>query len=227
MNQTGLTEEDLSRIVIKNYGNAIKNPLLQSTNVPTREEILSSPHMLYPLRSWDMPREADGAVILIIASEEFIRANGLDAVWIRGMGLCSDHYYLGSRNLRRLESFTRAMNEACGQAGVKPGEIEFLELSEAFSFYEPMIVESSEILNGSSIREWIEDGAGSLNSKVVVNPSGGSVAANPVPATGLLKVYECYRQLKGEGNLKGKRLGLAHGSSGICHQINCIAIMGV
>jgi acetyl-CoA acetyltransferase len=56
---------------------------------------------------------------------------------------------------------------------------------------------------------------------VSVNPSGGPLAANPIMATGLVRITEAARQIRDEG----KHRTLAHSSSGPCLQQNLVCIL--
>ena len=59
------------------------------------------------------------------------------------------------------------------------------------------------------------------NGVTAINPSGGALAANPMMATGLVRVAEAARQIT-EG---GRSRTLAHASSGPCLQQNLVCVL--
>jgi acetyl-CoA acetyltransferase len=60
-----------------------------------------------------------------------------------------------------------------------------------------------------------------LGADVPVNPSGGPQAANPIMATGLVRVTEAARQIRD----LGKSRTLAHSTSGPCLQQNLVCVL--
>ena len=54
-----------------------------------------------------------------------------------------------------------------------------------------------------------------------VNPSGGPLAANPIMATGLVRIAEAARQVRDNG----RHRALAHATSGPCLQQNLVCIV--
>lgn len=60
-----------------------------------------------------------------------------------------------------------------------------------------------------------------LGDEVSVNPSGGALAANPVMATGLIRIGEAAARIhRGESDR-----ALAHATSGPCLQQNLVAVL--
>ena len=99
-------------------------------------------------------------------------------VWITGFAHCSELHYPGMRDLTVV-----AVDHARGQGGrCRRGPVEVAELQTAFTHEEPLLVEAL-----------------GLGADVAVNPSGGPLAANPIMATGLVRVTEAARQIRDGG----------------------------
>jgi len=67
-----------------------------------------------------------------------------------------------------------------------------------------------------------------LDDQLPVNPSGGALSADPITATGLIRIVEAVMQVRGEANrnqVSGAQLALAHGQTGICAQSNIVYIL--
>jgi acetyl-CoA acetyltransferase len=60
-----------------------------------------------------------------------------------------------------------------------------------------------------------------LGDGVTINPSGGALVANPVMATGLVRIGEAFRQVHDHG----RHRTLGHASSGPCLQQNLVCVM--
>jgi len=60
-----------------------------------------------------------------------------------------------------------------------------------------------------------------LDGDVALNPSGGALAANPIMATGLVRITEAAAAIR-DG---GRHRTLAHSTSGPCLQQNLVCIL--
>jgi acetyl-CoA acetyltransferase len=97
---------------------------------------------------------------------------------------------------------------AARQAGSVNGTPDVAELSATFSPQELIL----------------RDALG-LDDGTVVNPSGGPLAANPVMATGLIRIIEAARALtESDGRY---RTALAHATGGQCLQHNLVCLLEV
>jgi acetyl-CoA C-acetyltransferase len=67
------------------------------------------------------------------------------------------------------------------------------------------------------------------DGQLPVNPSGGALSADPITATGLIRIVEATMQIRGEAGahqIPGAWRVLAHGQTGICAQQNIVFILG-
>ena len=71
---------------------------------------------------------------------------------------------------------------AAKAAGLDEAPVEVAELQTAFTHEEPLLVEAL-----------------GLGDDVAVNPSGGPLAANPIMATGLVRIAEAATQIRDGG----------------------------
>jgi hypothetical protein len=118
--------------------------------------------------------------------------------WIRGADHRIEAHSLGSRDLGRSESTTLAGEKAGAR------DVEVAELHAQFSHEELILREAL-----------------GLGDDVRINPSGGPLAANPVMATGLIRVGEAAGWIhRGEAGRT-----LAHASYGPCLQSNLVCVM--
>ena len=79
----------------------------------------------------------------------------------------------------------------------------------------------AELSGSFTHQELILRDALELGDDTEINPSGGPLAANPLMATGLIRVGEAFDQIR----KNGKRRVLAHATSGHCLQQNLVCVM--
>ena len=194
------SERQMAEIAARNRSDAKSNPHAQVTGDFDVDGLLAEEYVRAPLRRHDLPPISDGAAAVIIARGD--RAADLceHPVWITGFAHCSESHYPGMRDLRQAGSATAA----AAAAGIGDGPIDVAELQAAFTHEEPLLVEAL-----------------GLSDEVSINPSGGPLAANPIMATGLVRVAEAARQIR-DG---GKHRTLAHATSGPCLQQNLVCIL--
>ncbi len=97
MEKYGMTEEDMARVVVKNRWQASKNPNAHLRKETTQEEVFNSRYICWPVKLFDCCPQSSGGGAMVLASERYIKERNLDAVWITGVGHCSETYYLGDR----------------------------------------------------------------------------------------------------------------------------------
>ena len=228
MHRTGTTPKQLAAVSVKNHGNAKLNPLAQLPMDLTVEDVLKSEMISDPLHKLDCSPVSDGCCAIIIANEDRASAYKKDPVWIKGVAICADAYYLGERDLSRAPSLTAAAKKAFSMAGFGPENIDVVELYDAFTYQELMWLEAMGFSGDGKSGEELEAGRFSLGSALPVNPSGGLLSGHPVIAAGLIRIAEIVKQLRGEAGryqVKGARRGLAQGVNGRCGQSHCVWIL--
>ena len=102
MHKYGMTEEDMARVTVKNRMHAAKNPHAHLRKETTIDEVMASRLISWPIKLMDCCPQSSGGGAMVLASEKYIRDRNLEAVWITGVGHCSETYYLGDRMGRGL-----------------------------------------------------------------------------------------------------------------------------
>ena len=228
VNKYGISQEQAAKIAVKNRLYALDNPYAHLQKKISIDDILNSKMMAYPLKELDLPPFSDGAVAMLLTSEEKAKDLTDTPVWLKGYGSCTDAYYLGHRNMTDLVALELAAKEAYKMANIKDplNEIDVFELYDAFSYHELMIYEALGLCPQGGGGKFIDD---HFESGVPINKSGGVLSSNPSMANGLVRVAEVATQLMGKAGKRqvdGAKIGLAHGMNGICSQGNCVLIFG-
>jgi acetyl-CoA acetyltransferase len=194
------TERDFAEVVVRARANAKNNPNAQVSGDLNVDALLKEPYVRAPLRKHDLPPISDGAVAVVLARGDKARAVCERPAWITGFDHRIEVHQPGMRDLTQSPSTTLAARKA----GYDGGPLDVVELSATFSPQELIL----------------RDALG-LGRDANVNPSGGALAANPVMATGLVRIAEVARRIiDGDANR-----GLAHATGGQVLQHNLVCVM--
>jgi acetyl-CoA C-acetyltransferase len=225
--KSGVTDEQLAKVVVRARENAAKNPYTPEVTTVKKEEILSSPMLVDPIRQIHAYPVSDGAVGMILAAEERAKEITDTPVWITGVGNCMDSFFLGDRDLASNFALKKAAERAYKRAGIKDPRSSFdvIEISDQYAYQHPMWMEGLGVCDEGKGGGWIdEDGPEKCN----VNPSGGMLAGNPLILGGLVRAAEAALQLKGQAGdhqVKDAKTALAHGVMGPAGQFHSVIVL--
>ncbi len=192
------SERDMAEVAARSRRDAMDNPDAQIAGHVTVEELLARPYLADPLRKHDCAPITDGAAAIVLASGERARELAERPAWITGIEHRIDSPSLGARDLTTCPSATAA-GAAAGTDGVRVAE-----LHAPFTHQEIVLRRALGI-----------------GDDVVVNPSGGALAGNPLFAAGLERIGEAARRVfSGES----ERV-LGHATSGPALQQNLVCVM--
>ncbi|WP_254862401.1 thiolase C-terminal domain-containing protein [Halovivax gelatinilyticus] len=192
---------DLAHIAVKNHDNALDNEKAQYQRAITVDDVLSAPPVSEPLGLYDSCPISDGACALILVSEEYARANDLDApVSITGSGQGGDRMALHDRDhLARSPAADEAAQVAYDDAGITAEDVAAAEVHDCFTIAEVLAIESLGIVDVGDGISAARDGYTTADGPVPVNLSGGLKAkGHPVGATGASQIAELTRLLRGD-----------------------------
>ncbi|KAK9687790.1 Thiolase, C-terminal domain [Popillia japonica] len=220
MKKYGTKLEHFAKIAYKNHKHSVNNPYSQFRDEYTLEQIMNSTKIFGPLTKLQCCPTSDGAAAAIVASEKFVRANGLEsqAVEILAMEMATDlPSTLQDRSCMKIAGYDMtktAAKRAFEKAGVKPTDVQVVELHDCFSANELITYEALGLCPEGKAGELIDRGDNTYGGKYVVNPSGGLISkGHPLGATGLAQCSELCWQLRGLAEARqvpGVRLALQH-----------------
>ncbi len=229
----GYSERLLDDIAALSLANAALNPN-QARRISgiTADKVAASAMYYEPLRELHCYPPTDGGCALLLASERKAKELTDKPVWIKGMGMSTETYYLGERKLYQSSSAAEAAQRAYELAGVKKPaqEIDVAEISALFAHQEPLLAEAMGLMGEGKAEQAYAAGETAIGGKLPINPSGGALGAHPVSVTGLMRVAEAARQLRGEAGdnqVKKAELAVVHGQDGVCAQQNAVLVLGI
>jgi acetyl-CoA C-acetyltransferase len=202
----GLDKRDIASVAVKNKRNAADHPaaLLGQADI-TVDDVLNSETLAWPVQRLDVSPISDGAVAVVIASEEAARRITDKPVWIDGVGWNLDTTYWTNRDLVYPEYVQNAARMAYDMAGIEEPrkEIHVAEPYDPFDYKELHHLEGLMLFDKGKAPEAARDGVLNRDGDLPSCPSGGLLGVgNPIAAAGLMKIAELFWQLRGEA---GKR----------------------
>lgn len=228
----GVTEDDAAEVAVKNRKAGSNNVRTMLRKEVSKQDVLNSPYRATPLKELESAPTTDGAAVIILAREDYAGKAKNKPVWIQGIGFSQDIYYPGFRDLSTLDSCSAAAKMAYKDAGIKDPlkEIDFAEICEGYSFVELMLYECLGLCKPGEGLKMFKDGTTSFDGSFPVNRSGGTICANPIMVSGLVRVIESYLQLTGQAGdiqLDKPEKALIHASSGNFMQSNLVSVLSV
>ena len=161
----------------------------------------------------------DGAAALILCETQKAKKLGIDnAVEIIASTQASDSLALtGRKSLTEMTATKIAIKDAYEKTGLKPKDINVVELHDCFSIANIMAIEDLGFFKKGEGGKAVEKGKTALNAEISVNPSGGLKCGHPVGATGVKQAVEIFEQLNGTAGkrqVKNVKIGMTHNVGG-------------
>ncbi|MFN8035006.1 MAG: lipid-transfer protein [Acidimicrobiia bacterium] len=228
MERYGVKAESFGRIAEKNHRHSANNPNSQFRDIYTLDEIMASPVVHEPLTKLQCCPTSDGSAAAVLASEDFVRAHGLEdrAVEILGMEMTTDFRSSfesdSDMNFVGFEMSRAAARSVYEQSGHGPEDVDVIELHDCFSANEMITYEALGLCGEGKAADLIDSDAVTYGGQWVVNPSGGLISkGHPLGATGLAQCAELNWQLRDMAEARqvgGAELALQHnlGLGGAC-----------
>jgi acetyl-CoA acetyltransferase len=208
MEEYGTTEEQLADVAVKAHKNAVHNPYARFRKEFTREEVLGSPLVSYPLRLYEICPVSDGAAAVILCSAEEARRRTALPVWVAASSVATARFDDGiPRGLAGAVPAGRthhseaagAVAKAFEQAGVGPRDLDLVELQDNTVYYELAFPEEWGLCEPGEAERLVEQGETLPTGRLPINPSGGFLCfGEATTAMGVFQVCELAWQLRGE-----------------------------
>ena len=227
MAKSGLTDDHLARIVARSRQWAAKNPYANARETLPPGKVKASPMLCDPIRQLHAYPVSDGAVGLLLASEERAREYTDRPVWITGFANAMDAFFFGDRDLTSNFALKKAAAKACERAGIRDlkGAADVVEVMDCYAYQQPMWMEGLGFCGDEEGARFIDEGG---PGKYRVNLSGGALAGNPMIIAGLYRAVEAALQLKGEAGdhqVPDARCAVAHSTNGPAGQFHSVLIL--
>jgi acetyl-CoA C-acetyltransferase len=201
MHDFKVTRAETAEVAVKNRRQAVLNPLAQFRTPITLAEVLAQRMIVDPLGLLEVPGRADGAVALVIVSEEIAKASGRPHVLVRSRGFfhegehqIADHPV----DITDYQSIRVATRDALERAGMALDDIGSFQLYAPCTIVEILASESMGLFPRGEGWRAAADGTSAFDGARPVNTSGGHLSrGHPPEATPLYDVVEACEQVLG------------------------------
>ena len=216
---SGVTEDDLAAVVVKNRRNGASNPDAMFRSEVKSEEVLASRMVCPPLRLWMLCSPNEGAAAVVLRrtgrrdGDVRVTASVLTS-HLPGSVLSESTPMSGLVDDSIPAPTARAAAQAYEEAGVGPADLDLVECQDTDAARELISCEELGLCQPGAIIELLRSGATELGGRIPVNASGGLLSkGEPLGASALGQVVELVRQLRGVAGARqvdGARVALAH-----------------
>jgi len=203
----GVESATFAAVSVKSRLHAVGNPYAVFREPVTVEQVLASDHVFGPLTRLQCCPPTCGAAAAILCSDEFARANGIDAaVRIRAQAMTTDTAASFDGDLIDLVGYdmsAAAARQVYEKSGVDPLDLRVVELHDCFTANEILSYEALGLTAQGTAAQFIADGDNTYGGRVVTNPSGGLLSkGHPLGASGLAQCAELVWQLRGRSGAR-------------------------
>ena len=206
MHLYGTTEEQFARVVVRARRHAMNNPNAHLKGEITVDQVLASRRIAWPFKRDDICPRSSGAAALVLANLEVAKAQSGRPAFINGVSAITHTVFMGDRMGTRSDTefadqdgLHMAGHECYTQAGItRPlRQVQLAELYDPFSSFQFPQLESLGFCRRGEAQTINDQGGFELGGLVAVNPSGGTLCANPIGVTGLVRVADAALQVMG------------------------------
>lgn len=201
----------LARISVINYCNAKRNPLAQtrkwfmSYDQASTRGTETNPLVGGKLAVSDCSQVTDGAAVVVLCSEKFMREKGLlDKPVLKGYGhrtapMLFDKKMADNAGSNYILPWTRqAVLDAYKRSGLSVDNIDVFETHDCFTSSEFAAISTFGLTEPGKEYEAVESGLIAFDGDKPINPSGGLIGCgHPVGASGARMLLDLYKQVTG------------------------------
>lgn len=158
------------------------NPYAQFRNVYTLDEIKKSPEVSPPLTKLQCSPTSDGSACVVLASERFVKAHGLQekAVELVAQAMATDSpkpfVTKSAIEIAGADMTRKAAAQVYQMSGVWPADIGAVELHDCFSANELITYDALGLCPLGTAHIMVDNKDNDFGGRVVVNPSGGLIS---------------------------------------------------
>jgi acetyl-CoA acetyltransferase len=218
MHQYGTTREQLASVAVAAREWALLNPAAWEKKLLTIGEVLSARMVSYPLSVRDCCLITDGGGAVIMTSAARAGSLKKPAVYVLGCGQAITHANISSMPDLTVTGALQSGRAAYGMARLAPGDIDVVELYDAFTINTILFLEDLGFCPKGEGGRFVSDGHIAPGGGLPVNTNGGGLSYCHPGMYGLFLLIEAARQLRhecGARQIADCETAIAHGNGGV------------
>ncbi|MFD8235021.1 acetyl-CoA acetyltransferase [Streptomyces sp. NPDC059696] len=209
MIEYGTAIEQLAQVAVQARANAALNPEAMFRTPVTVDEVLAGPMIADPFTKLHCCVRSDGGAAVLLVAQEYVRDCRTSPVWVLGSGESVSHAAMSEWPDFTVTPAAVSGRLAFERAGVRPSEIDFAEIYDAFTYMTLVTLEDLGFCAKGEGGAFVEKGRLRVEGgELPVNTDGGGLSAQHPGMRGLFLLVEAVRQLRGEcGERQVRRAG--------------------
>ena len=217
MHDFGTRREELAEVAVAARAWARLNPEAQERGPLSVADVIGSRMVCDPLSVRDCCLVTDGAGAVILVRADRAKSFKAKPAYLLGAAAATTH-----RQISAMPDLTRTAAadsgpRAMAMAGVKPSDIDMVQLYDAFTINTILFLEDLGFCPKGEGGRFVSGGRIAPGGALAVNTNGGGLSCNHPGMYGIFPIIEATRQLRGqagERQIKDAELALVHGNGG-------------
>lgn len=217
MHQYGTTREQLAEVAVAARKWAQLNPEAFMRDDLTIEQCLASRIVSDPLSVRDCCLITDGGAAAVMVRADRARDLASRPAYVLGAAAATFHNQITSMPDLTVTAASESGPRAFAQAGVRPADIDVVELYDAFTINTILFLEDLGFCPKGEGGAFVQGGRIAPGGSLPVNTNGGGLSCVHPGMYGLFTIVEAAQQVMGtagERQISGAELALAHGNGG-------------
>lgn len=217
MHEFGTTREQLADVAVAARAWARLNPEAFMRDPLTRTDVLASRMVSDPLSVRDCCLVTDGGGAYVLVSADRAKTLKKKPVYVLGNAAAVWNRQVSSMHDLTVTSAKQSGAEAFAMAGLRPQDIDVVQLYDAFTINTILFLEDLGFCPKGEGGRFVADGAIAPGGRLPVNTNGGGLSCVHPGMYGMFAVIEAVRQLRGEAGerqVQGAATAVAHGNGG-------------
>jgi acetyl-CoA acetyltransferase len=218
MHEFGTTREQMAEVAVAARQWALLNPVAWEKKPLTVDEVLSARMVSYPFTVRDICLVTDGGGAVILTTAERAKDLKKPPVYVLGCGQAITHANISSMPDLTVTGALESGNQAFAMAGLKPADIDVVELYDAFTINTILFLEDLGFCKKGEGGAFVSGGRIAPGGALPVNTNGGGLSYCHPGMYGLFLLIEAVRQLRGECGARqvtDAKTAVAHGNGGV------------
>ncbi|MBO4123677.1 thiolase [Cupriavidus gilardii] len=217
MHQYGTTREHLAEVAVAARKWAQMNPDALMRDPLSIDDVLNARMVSDPLSVRDCCLVTDGAGAYVMVRAERAKDLAKPPVYVLGNATATWHRQISSMPDLTVSAAKESGERAFAMAGVKPADVDVLELYDAFTINTLLFLEDLGFCAKGEGGPFVSGGAIAPGGRLPVNTNGGGLSCVHPGMYGMFITIEAVRQLRGEcgqRQVAGAEIALVHGNGG-------------
>ncbi|KAA9375910.1 thiolase [Microbispora cellulosiformans] len=217
MHQFGTTRTQLAEVAVAARRWARLNPRAFARDPLTVEDVLAARMVSSPLTSLDCCLVTDGGGAVVVTSAARAADLPRPPVYLLGAGEAHWHRAISQMPDLTVTAATESSARAYAMAGVGPGDVDMVQLYDAFTINTILFLEDLGFCAKGEGGDFVSGGRIAPGGDLPVNTNGGGLSYCHPGMYGIFPLIEATRQIRGEAGMRqqpGVTIAVAHGNGG-------------